>query len=665
MTRPRSVLQAALCRIPGPHGFGPIPWLIPLLFGLGGARVVTDGSHPPEWVRLIVIADVISWLVQGAVLLVVRRWALRLPPTPRGGLVALGAFAAIGIVGGLVQVLVLSSGGLSDPPPFTLPASQLFMATLTWVAAGSIVGIAFSWRDQLADSLAAAAHRAREAHSALGRSASLANRQRVVVARLIRERIVPTLAAVAFELRAPHDPAAVARAADRIEHLARDDIRGVAHLLHPLTAPTDLRNAITPICRLLDVELELDAPPDSLVVAADTASAAMVAVTELLLARDPAEKGRTLRLQIRKTPTGALLEFPAEQLAPLSLQEPAESAQPAPDVPRWFRIAPAPHGMPWVAIAALNTFSVLAATLAADRGLWAATVPNIAVITLGTLALDRVLRLQRVRRFSVRGQWLVIGGWVATLGALAGAVWGAAIGGEIDSLAVLGLICALGMGLFLPAMRVWSAEIRRLRDELLLEDLDTEAAAVRLRASAFERGATAAEALHSSVQSQLLAVAGAVGGDVPAELRDIAFGLLDEVTGTVLPTIATHLEADAPSDELPLISARALASRWPAARISMQAPPELPPNARKLLDSVIVEAVGNAIHHGGADTVEITATLWPGAVGVTVDDNGCGIADGAGQGLGLTAIRSAANEFSLKRLPDGGTRLRVRLPYIA
>jgi anti-sigma regulatory factor (Ser/Thr protein kinase) len=62
--------------------------------------------------------------------------------------------------------------------------------------------------------------------------------------------------------------------------------------------------------------------------------------------------------------------------------------------------------------------------------------------------------------------------------------------------------------------------------------------------------------------------------------------------------------------------------------------------------------------------VEITATLWPGAVGVTVDDNGCGIEDGADQGLGLTAIRSAANEFSLKRLPDGGTRLRVRLPYL-
>ena len=88
---------------------------MPLLFGLGGARVVTDGSHPPEWLRQIVIADVASWLVQGAVLLLIRRYALRLPPTPRGGLMAVGCFAVIGIVGGLVQVLVLRSGGLPDP----------------------------------------------------------------------------------------------------------------------------------------------------------------------------------------------------------------------------------------------------------------------------------------------------------------------------------------------------------------------------------------------------------------------------------------------------------------------------------------------------------------------------------------------------------------------
>ena len=77
MTRPRAFLRTALCRIPGPHAFGLIPWLMPLLFGLGGARVVTDGSHPPEWLRQIVIADVASWLVQGAVLLLIRRYALR------------------------------------------------------------------------------------------------------------------------------------------------------------------------------------------------------------------------------------------------------------------------------------------------------------------------------------------------------------------------------------------------------------------------------------------------------------------------------------------------------------------------------------------------------------------------------------------------------------
>jgi signal transduction histidine kinase len=438
----------------------------------------------------------------------------------------------------------------------------------------------------------------------------------------------------------------------------------VAHLLHPLTAPTDLRSAISPICRLFDIELELLPADASPVVSADTASAVMVTIAELMLARDPAQGRPPLRLQIRETPTGPQLEFLAKRHAPLPLREQRETEPSSSEAPRWFRIAPAPYGMPWVAIAGLNAFSVLAATLAADTGRWAATVPNIAVITLGTLALDRVLRLQRVQRLSVRGQWLVIGGWVATLGAVAGAVWGTAIGGEADSLAVLGLICALGMGLFLPAMRVWSAEIRRLRNQLMLEDLDAEATTARLRAISFERCTTAAEGLHSAVQSQLLGVAGALGSDLPADLLDTAYALLDEVAETTLPTIAAHLEAEAGRDEMPLLSAEALATTWPTAQISVQAPSELPPTARKLLDSVIVEAVGNAIHHGGADAVEITATLWPGAVGVTVDDNGCGIEDGADQGLGLTAIRSAANEFSLKRLPDGGTRLRVRLPYL-
>ena len=53
------------------------------------------------------------------------------------------------------------------------------------------------------------------------------------------------------------------------------------------------------------------------------------------------------------------------------------------------------------------------------------------VITLGTLALDRVLRLQRVQRLSVRGQWLVMvsGEWVIRDGAVTGKRPGKALQG--------------------------------------------------------------------------------------------------------------------------------------------------------------------------------------------------------------------------------------------
>ena len=254
---------------------------------------------------------------------------------------------------------------------------------------------------------------------------------------------------------------------------------------------------------------------------------------------------------------------------------------------------------------------------------------------------------------------------MAAIGATAGAVWGTMIGGETASLTVLGLVCALSMGLFLPGIRVWASAVRRLRADVVLADLAVGASAARQRVRDLESSTAAAEALHATVQSQLLGVAGAIGSDTPDDLRVMALGKLDDVVRTALPAIATQLETILPEEEIALLDAPALSSLWPTVAITMQVPNNLPQPALKLINSVVVEAVGNAVQHGHADTVDVQATLWPGALEITVEDDGIGVDTSATDGLGLSAIRSIASEFSLRPGPAGGTRLDLRLPYFA
>ena len=91
----------------------------------------------------------------------------------------------------------------------------------------------------------------------------------------------------------------------------------------------------------------------------------------------------------------------------------------------------------------------------------------------------------------------------------------------------------------------------------------------------------------------------------------------------------------------------------------------MPASALRLFNSVVVEAVGNAVQHGRADAVDVQAELWPGALTITVDDDGSGVAPQTRDGLGLAAIRAIASECSLRPRPTGGTRFEVRLPYLA
>ena len=657
--------RTALSRLPGRHGFGLIPWIVPLLFGLAGAPVSTEGPDEAGWILAISIANVAAWVAQGIVLLIIRRRALRLPPTPRGGLVAIALFALIGAIGGVVQAAVLSRTELADPPQFIAPSTLVLFSILTWVCTASIVAFAFSWRDQLADSLRASELHAARTRDALARSTALEAQRRAVVARLLRQRTIPALAEIDAAVRATSGTAAAQQAADAIERLARDDIRSASHLLHPVTAAHSLPSALALASRLCGLPgtgsgIEAEVP-----ISPDVGDRVTLTVVDLLLDDEPARPCPPLQAALSADHRTVSITLDPERTVRIPLEADADTAVAFTPTPRWHQIAPAPFGMPWVAIALLNAFSVLAATLAAGSGLWLAAFADMAVITVGTAALDRLLRTHAIQRLSARRQWLLIAVIVAAIGAAAGAVWGTMIDGETASLTVLGLVCALSMGLFLPGIRVWASAVRRLRADVVLADLAVGASAARQRVRDLESSTAAAEALHATVQSQLLGVAGAIGSDTPDDLRVMALGKLDDVVRTALPAIATQLETIRPEEEIALLDAPALSSLWPEVAITMQVPNNLPQSALKLINSVVVEAVGNAVQHGHADAVDVQATLWPGALEITVEDDGIGVDTSATDGLGLSAIRSIASEFSLRPGPAGGTRLDLRLPYFA
>ena len=638
--------RTALSRLPGRHGFGLIPWIVPLLFGLAGAPVATEGPDEAGWILAISIAHVAAWIAQGIVLLIIRRRALRLPPTPRGGLVAIALFALIGAIGGVVQAAVLS------------PSTLVLFSILTWVCTASIVAFAFSWRDQLADSLRASELHAARTRDALARSTALEAQRRAVVARLLRQRTIPALAEIDAAVRATSGTAAAQQAADAIERLARDDIRSASHLLHPVTAARSLPSALALASRLCGLPgtgsgIEAEVP-----ISPDVGDRVTLTVLDLLLDDEPARPCPPLQAALSADHRTVSITLDPERTVCIPLEADANTAVAFTPTPRWHQIAPAPFGMPWVAIALLNAFSVLAATLAAGSGFWLAAFADMAVITVGTAALDRLLRTHAIQRLSARRQWLLIAVIVAAIGAAAGAVWGTMIDGETASLTVLGLVCALSMGLFLPGIRVWASAVRRLRADVVLADLAVGASAARQRVRDLESSTAAAEALHATVQSQLLGVAGAIGSDTPDDLRVMALGKLDDVVRTALPAIATQLETILPEEEIALLDAPALSSLWPEVAITMQVP-------NNLINSVVVEAVGNAVQHGHADAVDVQATLWPGALEITVEDDGIGVDTSATDGLGLSAIRSIASEFSLRPGSAGGSRLDLRLPYFA
>ncbi|MHA3980774.1 GAF domain-containing sensor histidine kinase [Halovulum sp. GXIMD14794] len=92
----------------------------------------------------------------------------------------------------------------------------------------------------------------------------------------------------------------------------------------------------------------------------------------------------------------------------------------------------------------------------------------------------------------------------------------------------------------------------------------------------------------------------------------------------------------------------------------------LPDSVRTALYRIVQEAGNNAIRHGAASQVGVTAECAPGALVITVRDNGSGIgAQHMQSANGIANIRTRAALISARVVIEGlpsGTRVRITLP---
>jgi signal transduction histidine kinase len=106
-------------------------------------------------------------------------------------------------------------------------------------------------------------------------------------------------------------------------------------------------------------------------------------------------------------------------------------------------------------------------------------------------------------------------------------------------------------------------------------------------------------------------------------------------------------------------------------RVSVEAPDQLPPLPAAVEVAayrIALEAITNAERHSAARTCVVRVALdeATAALYVEVADDGRGIGENRGTGVGLSSMRERAAElggrFSVEAPPAGGTRVRAYLP---
>ncbi len=668
-------LQLLLKRLPGSHGLGFIPWIVPLLLGLGAVSAATQGQYAPEWIRVGVLLNFGAWLAQGLVLVLIRRRAIGIQPTVTGGVITLILFALIGAVGGIILVIGYSAVTIPSRPNFFQPFSVMSISVLTWTCVGSIVALTYSWRDQLNDTMIAASLKLSAKTQALSESAEIDSRQRQVVIRSLQTRVLPQLTYVLSQLRSSSTTTGSSTEtqsdlADVVEILAQHEIRSMAHLLHPQGMALGITPVLTSVANEFRDQVEIrcqstheQPAPSQLLIREAAVTLSEILHTQVELTREPIDVVVVYDQQV----ITMIVRVGATEITKVctSLTAPNDPNITTSTRRQWFRFRPSSGSIPWFGISLLNAFSVLTATALSGAHGWFAAAVDIFVITSGTFILYLLVKTPIVGGLSATNQWVFVAVYVACLGALAGAAWGAALGEEALSLALMGLICALSVGLFAPARKVWASETRKLQQEIYLTELETESTAFAADSAARQQRNTAADVLHSVVQSRLLGVAGSIGGASPGEIPQAAIDALSQLQLQVIPKLVSDLEKPNESNEPQLITQKALSDTWPGAIFTLKHSSPIPEATVPLVNGIILESTSNAVVHGRATQISINIAVWPAALEFTVEDNGCGFSPHTRKGLGLQALDAVSMKFSLTSRPNGGSRLHLRVPYFA
>ena len=667
--------EVLLQRLPGTHGLGLIPWLVPLLFGVGTVAAATTGAYSGQWVRFGLLLNVCAWLLQGLALRLIRRRALEIPPTAAGGVVALITFALIGAVGAVVLATGYAIASIPDRPAFFDPLSVFIFSVLTWVFVASIVALSYSWRDQLNDTLAAATAKVTEMTLRSTETAEIDERQRQVVIGTLQTKVMPKLNNILGRLQSlttdhPDRVATRLQLADEVEKLAQHEIRSLAHLLHPQGTALGLTPVLNSVVNEFRGQVELRVQlthelrplsPLSIRELAITLTEILnveTAMTQEIIDVVVLDSADELKLIVR-TGDKVITKIIKDQEVVTQSKKEVSTAN------HWFRFPPSAATIPWLGISLLNAFSVVVATLLAETSNWYATAVDVSIITAGTFFLFLLVRPAIIGNWSTTAQWIFVATFVACLGGIAGAAWGTALGEETLSLGLMGVICALSVGLFAPARKVWSSETKRLQQQMYLDEIEIEYTNFALQNVTRLQRTAAADILHSVIQSRLLAIAGSVGGANHGAIPQTTIDALRHLQGTVVPELILSLATRHEGVTQSLLTQEVLADTWPGTNISMKTTARVPNHLEPLVNGIILEAVSNALVHGGATAIEISIGVWPAAIEITVEDDGTGVAQNARKGLGLKALQAAGPNLTLSPRPTGGARLHLRVPYVA
>jgi signal transduction histidine kinase len=157
----------------------------------------------------------------------------------------------------------------------------------------------------------------------------------------------------------------------------------------------------------------------------------------------------------------------------------------------------------------------------------------------------------------------------------------------------------------------------------------------------------------------LLAELGRQAEDAVGDVRRLAHGLRPPALDELGLAAALHQLAQQ-------------ATRTAGVQVQVHVPealPALPAAVEVAAYRISAEALTNTVQHAAAHTCDLTVSVDPAANALLVEvrDDGRGLAPDRPPGVGLGSMRERAAELGgrcdVATLPQGGTRVRARLPY--